>query len=397
MTVKKFTINVCIFIMFFSWSSMRLNSFDSQVWPLIAAIIIILCVGKIQFPIVNRELALILFLLGLVWSVMVSQGKVFYIFRSLFGYITFFMVFIAIYEVYTRKITDIYKVAFSANIVWLSGACIQIFNPNFITYFGNPRLAENRGLTSFAPEPTFFGLQLIFITIVLSYFVNQTNRKKIICISMANVLGIFFLAKSAMAVLYVIVGGIIVFGFISMTSWKAFVRILIFMTIFSVFVAMVINSGALDGYRLLSLINKIVEIGPIKIITFDASINERVQHIVYAIIGSYQNFFLPNGLDTFSSEWNSSSATLTEIFWYGKPDNKIMSWLGDWVYSFGLFGFLSFIYLIDLFKFGKHKNNARLLFLITLLFSAIPIAHPLIPLILSLELAYIKGVKYEFS
>jgi hypothetical protein len=62
-----------------------------------------------------------------------------------------------------------------------------------------------------------------------------------------------------------------------------------------------------------------------------------------------------------------------------------MSWNGDWLYQLGIFGLIFVSYLLYISGDGSRLRKAEIFLLVLLLFSAIPLAFPLISMLLALN------------
>ena len=141
-----------------------------------------------------------------------------------------------------------------------------------------------------------------------------------------------------------------------------------------------------QGSRLVELYNQIQEnIGILTIFSIDGSLNHRLEHLVFSIHGSINNFMLPAGFDSFVVLKETLDPAYNYFFWSGSPSNKIMSWNGDWLYQLGIFGLIFVSYLLYISGDGSRLRKAEIFLLILLLFSAIPLAFPLISMLLALN------------
>ena len=148
-----------------------------------------------------------------------------------------------------------------------------------------------------------------------------------------------------MVVLFICIGfGIFLLVYLLSGNLKNLLTLIIIL-IFTYIVVFSLGAHSyLQNFRVGVLAQELMSKGVLDLLKSDASINERLQHVVYSLYGSYQNAFLPSGLDNFSLVWDRVSQEFQEYFWYGKPNDKIMSWIGEWVYSLGLFGILHCVF-----------------------------------------------------
>ena len=104
--------------------------------------------------------------------------------------------------------------------------------------------------------------------------------------------------------------------------------------------------------------------------------------------GAVNNFLIPAGFDAFVHIKDKLDSTYNYYFWssglYGEPSNKIMSWSGDWLFQLGIFGLIFVSYLLYISSDGSRIRRAELFLLTILLCSAVPVAFPLISMLLAL-------------
>ena len=149
------------------------------------------------------------------------------------------------------------------------------------------------------------------------------------------------------------------------------------------------NIGVLDNTRLHYLILKAID-DPINMFVKDASVNVRVWFVLGSFIESYNNYFLPNGYNTFAEKFtilldNNSNYVNDYIYMY--VSNKIMSGTGQMLYDLGFFSFvyvaLMFHLANNVFKSLKKSFFLTVSFFITLS-STIPLVLPFIGFIYGL-------------
>ena len=165
--------------------------------------------------------------------------------------------------------------------------------------------------------------------------------------------------------------------------------ILFFLIIFFLFKDLLLNT------RLNFLANRLVnEQSIMKIIITDWSINSRFESVYFSILGSFKNFLLPGGLDSFiEMRQEILSSMQKEIFYNRVEGKKIMSWIGTLSYELGIFGLI----IISLFFLASYRSyRGSILYSFTLfivLFSAIPVAFPLVSMLFTL-MVYKKNYNF---
>ena len=375
MTLSKFVGLLFIISSCIPWFGFA--TLDSQPFPvLFSCLFLLLSWSKIKSLRINFnsiKILMILSALGILGGSFYNFEFDFLFIRAIFNYIGFvilMMGFIIFFKIYGFPLNLLVLI----NILWILASLIQIYWPDFFSSFVAHRTDESRGLTSLAPEPTFFAIYLFFIGwIYLIYF----NYKLSICLFMLvilNILSIIFLAKSSMVLLFLSIAIIIYFVAFKKYKYLSFITTLIFLGLFF------LGNLNFDDSRLSYFISNFFA-DPVDFFAKDESANSRLSNIILPIHGMIYNYLIPGGQHSFGDIANQIVDLYGDYFFYSIGDIKIMSWMGSLVYELGVFGLL-FIY--TLYRLSLKKSNKRLwelALLLILVFSAIPLAFPLIPLI----------------
>jgi hypothetical protein len=308
--------------------------------------------------------------------------------RSFYNYFSFFFVLIVFLSILMRYGPP-FRTIKIVNYLWLMAALIELIQPDLIAMLGKARTTAGRGVTSLAPEPTFFAIYLIFSSLLL-FQLRGGDYKSDKIFHIINFLSIFILAKSAMGIvmlfpivfIYLVYSLIRVKPLISGLKWMFFL-----MTSIAILASLI--SIYFGSTRILSLLEKLIDVGPIMIFKLDASMNVRIEHIIFSFHGLFNNHFLPGGLDTFMDNRAEVVGYYGDFFWYSAGMNKIMSWVGDWLYSLGIFGLLALLFLFSAAHNGTRKSFWFLILTAVLLLPAVPLAFPLVPMLFA-SLIYAK-------
>ena len=122
-----------------------------------------------------------------------------------------------------------------------------------------------------------------------------------------------------------------------------------------------------------------------ELIFIDGSINDRLLNVIFPYYGFVLNYGMPGGLHSF----HDMSIILVEYFdgyfWAGLGSNKILSFIGSFIYELGVIGIISILYI---YWFVKDNNNPNRFFELILLFivlnSAIAVAFSLVPILIAI-------------
>jgi len=386
---------VATFFFIFSlipWVNFGLNDLDSQPWSFIFAIFFLACLKKVTLPAYSSKIFIIT-IIGLCFTfIRTNSIDIFNLLRTTISYLSLPILYISFYNYFIRYNFPL-KLFVILNFLWIGFGFLQLFFPKIINFIVNSRnLDEIRGVSSLAPEPTFFAIYLFFSSWILIEVKNLVISNNIKMLLFINFLTVTFLAKSSMVFLfYIIVTSLFIilyffYFFIDLKfSKKSMLSFIIYFIM--LFIALKLFKNLLQDSRLIFLINQIVNspLSILEIIKTDASINSRIESIYFSIIGSFKNYLLPGGIDTIV-EMRSKILDSTEnsIFFNRYESNKIMSWIGSTIYEMGIFGIIIIIFF---FKVIYRNFRGSLFYCATLflfLLTAIPVAFPLIPMIFSL-------------
>lgn len=361
---------------FFPWVSFNTNSLDMQPWPLFFALAILAIDRKM---ILSRTLLYSagFVTIGFLGSLVRSHSVNFLAVRAFYEFFSFYIFFAATNSIIRRRY-DIRPFVKVLNFIWLIGAMVEIRFPTILSIFGKVRTSSGRGVTSFAPEPSFFVAFLIFSS-VLMLILDDYSFKRSRLFHLFNIIAILLLAKSAIGMAYLSVIILCYLGYllIRFRPVKHGVYIVIsFVLLISVVPALL--DLIVPNTRALNLLVILENIGPLELIKLDASINERVAHVVLPIHAAIQNYLLPMGFDTFSEIRLQIQTFYNGLFWQATGTDKIMSWFGEWIYTLGAFGAISLSLLyLNLSKMPK-EGKWTLAAVSVILLSAIPVSFPLV-------------------
>ena len=303
--------------------------------------------------------------------------------RAVASYLTMVVCLIVSYD-YVRNYGPPIRMIYFVNAVWLFIGIAELLDPSLASTFSVSRTSEGRGVTSLAPEPTFFAVYLVFSTwlILLSYKYKPTKFAGVVIV--ANVIAIIFLCKSSMGLLFLAIG-------ISAILLYQFLRLRLKIPLFIAVVAIVVglylvpNLENLLGSRMLGMADNIGINGIFTVFKDDESINSRLEHVVFSFDGLIRNFFLPGGFDTFGDMREVQLRAYDGFFWTSETTDKIMSFYGSICYEFGVFG----VAIVFIFTKGLLRNRSILAYLETLTFSlfalaAIPVAFAPVYLLIAM-------------
>ena len=401
--IEKYTINstktiggLAVFLSLIPWYSFGLLSGDSMPWPFMGYFLF-LCSLKSSIKVPKNFIIFFSILVTGIIVALLFSSNIFNenIFRSLYNYFGVVVFYIGFYN-YLQKYGFPIHIFIFANLVWLLFGLFELFLPDLASIFSSARTDQGRGVTSLSPEATFFGIYLFFSSWLIISGEKYNISQYILILLLINIASIFFLAKSSMVILYLLIAGAVFFVYTYFRLiWKKQVIKRTFVIAAIMLLLIPIMDQTLENSRIMNLYEQIQgELSLRVIFSVDESLNSRLEHLVYSIHGSFNNFLIPAGFDNFIKSGDVFDATYDYYFYYNQPTNKIMSWNGDWLYQLGIFGLIFLVYLFYTSSDGSRFRRAELFLLIVLLLSAIPLAFPMIPMLLAL---YTYQSKFKFK
>jgi hypothetical protein len=374
---------ILIFFLLFPYLSLIELRTDTQPYGLLFAIILTLSLK----PKLNQ--ATLLYFIVFLWSILVffiDTSDPFNAVRSIANYASLFFISYSLYRIIPKVITiesleKILKISF---YVWLLAGVLQtLIDRNIFDFIISVRTTDNRGVTGLAPEPTFYGMTLLFYGLIL-YLIDKKN---IIHVVMCAI-GIIFLAQSSMAAAYLLLVStfFLVFSKKIKMLYKAVAIIILFGLIT---VILNIDQNTRLGYLAISLIED-----PMSILEKDASIGDRFSHIILSFKGFFENYTIPNGYNAsqlyFTS--NASNLNMLNVDWLS-TEGRIMSGYGA---AFFELGFIALLIPFSMIYTLKKKNKDIMPHFISIniiMLSAIQLANPFFIIYLTLILITQKTEK----
>jgi hypothetical protein len=382
LAIIKFIGRAAILASLFNWVGFGLLNLDSQPYAFTIFTLFLISIHKsIKLP-THSVAIFFLILSGSIIAVANTNNPFSFIAgRAIFNYLSFYVIFLGFYN-YLVRFGFPHRLFYFAAIIYLLGAIVEIFKPELVDIFAPRRTSAGRGVTSFTPEPTFFAI-LLFFSSWLMLVANNYRLKTRAAIISAQIGAIVLLAKSAMGALFLAIAfQAIVVGNFFRTRIKKKAILSAFLVALALIPLSFYLFVQLENSRLLSVLLKLQgEVDILDIFFLDASMNHRLEHVVFSLHSTILNFMVPAGFDSFTIHREYLLKFYDGYFWYGGPSQKVMSWLGDWIFQLGIFG-LAIMVLLSSASFDKsYRSFLEKIVLFILLLSAIPVAFPLVPML----------------
>jgi hypothetical protein len=352
-----------IFVFFPYFSFVNLGT-DMQPYAVVIACIMLLF--RLQSNLTKIDILLLIILLVSLLTFFASTLS-FSALRSLFNYVSLFSIsFIGYRVIKSREINFEYFLKVFTSFWILVGVLQKFFDINFLTFLiASTRTTEDRGVTSLASEPTTFGVVLIFLSL---FFIHSEYSGKIKYI-VACFLSVIFLAQSAMSSLFLLI--LTALYLFTHSSIKSLALVVVAILASYFLVDMLVDS------RLLALVSMAIN-NPSLLIN-DASVNDRLFHLYYSLVGAFDNLLFPNGFDAWSMYSKLQIQTSQNVFkdeWISIGD-RIMSGYGAVFFELGLTGlilpYIFFVLYRKIYINDMSKAIMYFLFINTIMFSAIPV------------------------
>ena len=305
---------------------------------------------------------------------MFLDGDIFSSIRSVLGYATICLVpivFVYILNKHNRLFVLTLK---CSTIIYLIVGLIQLLvNRSFLSFLLNrASTSDSRGVTSLAPEPTFYGLICLFFILFFIALDIQNKRKYILIL----LFQIFILAQSSMVILFLC----IFFGYHRICNLKLNTFVFSFLSVIAALYFLNNIDSVDNNFRILAIIKMLAE-NPSNILALDDSINDRASAIYFSIKGFFDNYLLPNGFSSYGAYMNAELPK-QDVFLQSSSKTRIMSYYGGILYELGITGLLipvTFTIIIIRAYAGEIRSMfLYVLFINTILFSAIPMSFPFI-------------------
>lgn len=362
------------------WVSFGLLDVDTQPWFLMAGIAFCLLSVRVKGDPFVVVLAVAIAFSALIVGFSLFRGLDFYFARGVLGYAGFSVVLLG-YYFYRKRFGFPLGIFVTLNLVWLAAGGAQVvFGGHLLDLVVAARTTEGRGVVGLATEPTYYGMFLLFLSWILVVEAGYRPTKGLVALLLMNVLFVMLVAKSAMAVMFLLLI-CVMYAVIAAAKVSVIFGLLALACLVSVGVYFGYN--VFPDWRVFSVLHGLAS-APLDVVHRDASINERVSHLVFPVHASILNGGIPGGFHSFSIAYGLLIEWYDGFFWWGSPGNRVMSGVGAFVYELG---WLSVFFFMAALYCAWCKSSLRLSVFqfsafLALFASALPVAFPLAPILL---------------
>ena len=277
--------------------------------------------------------------------------------RSFINYASLFLITLASYCVAHQVENLIPRMVIASIWVWLAVGVVQsMFWQDFLyPLLPEVRRSESRGVVSLAPEPGYYATMLLFFLILLFMYRREQSIHALACIAQ-----IVLLARSAM-VTVILVAIIGIYGALRFEIRK----VLSVCGLLAVGWIVPVYTDFFDGTRMGDLAKQALA-QPLELVRQDASISDRIGQIVFSFKGAFDNWFLPNGFNSWGLYYTSEMLRAADYlgkYWGSSPPTRIQSGIGGPLYELGIFGLIPLWVLVAAIKnrHGSLRNPSALI------------------------------------
>ncbi len=348
---------------------------DTQPYALVFAVLLLLSEPDVRLP---KPLWLMLAPIIVSAALFVGSRDLFTAFRSLVGYISFFAISAATILLIRRGALPV--LAFTVAI-WVYAGVGFIQNlglSGFATgIVADSRTSAVRGVTSLAPEPSYFAIVMAILLAVVLLF-DARRRAPTVLVA---VVAVVFLARSALGAMFLV-------AFLIVYFWFHFRRLRLFVFVGAVVgLALFLAVGDTLPGRLPAVARLLRD--PVGYLARDGSVNDRFFHIVFSFQGAFERFLIPAGTDAWPAHVIENLRTNPLAFQVSYT--RIMSAYGGTLFELGLVGAILPIVVNGSLlpvrrSLGRHFWTV-VVFLNVLLLTAVPLAFPPLALLFGVAVA----------
>lgn len=286
--------------------------------------------------------------------------------RASYQYIYAAIFFMALFFVSGKKkpsLENLYylnKIIAATFWVWVFVGLYQRFiDKEFLVHLLNRSVVTaDRGVVSLSSEPAYFGLVMLFYSLVFFIF----NRK---ILGITSLILMVFLTMSSVSIV-VLLASLFVFYL-----HRGKLLSLVFIPLFALFIyylgLWVISASWLSEYRVVQLIERVYSNAAL--LFMDGSLNIRLSHFYYSHHGFINDFLIPHG----ALEWpNYISRNIGSVHFLWdtglNQTSRINSGIGGMLFEGGVFSLIFiFFALRSFYLLAEHRGEASVIILLVMI------------------------------
>jgi hypothetical protein len=374
----------------FPWSPPILNFTDLQPTPIIFSILyFIIFVRKISFVCI-WPISAFLAAISLMFFFGIDVNSL----RGVYPYLSFTILIIVTvdYLNFSSNTLNLW-IIYACTFVWFCVAVIQFQNPEFahslISRAAITSLSQGRGVSSLAPEPTFYAIQMLVLSILifLLYLMRSIRSQDYFLLLAIIFAQILLLSKSAL-IIVILLTAIFLYSVVFKLRYILVTPLIVGVIAYFKIGRLGVFLNRIDFYEL-KLSNY----------TSDESFSDRISQIFYSYYNSITDFFIPHGFnswqfinaDTFKSILGANTIS---------SNPRVLSLTGGILYELGILGVPLIIFILAFPFFSLQRSPVSLRFGITVLIflltlNAVPLALPCIAIVYALFITIYYQDKWQ--
>jgi len=376
--MHRFFSGIFLFCMCFPF--INIFGFNTDVQPntiILGFLILVFNFKRLILGTIDRQL--LMFLAFAMGGLLFSWNFDFLSLRIAIGLISILLNVFIVQNFVRRK--DIKLVVIIAMHIYLLGGLIEYSGVDLSGLVGRDyqRVAEGgRGFSSLAPEPSFYAITVLLFLIYLHPFLTKRKWMSLYVFTI-GALQIFVLARSGL--------GILLFIFLLLIR-SSFRNALTVVCLGALLAIVSIRTTKLAHIRPVELAQTFMENG-FELILLDGSMNLRISDILYSHLSVTRR---PLGYGTLP--WYEYLDQLETGRLLKSQQDRVMSFTGSFVYSYGIVSLFFFAYLRRrLRSLTRSFRNRRTswLFMATLGLNSISITLPILHMLIAVDYEDIHG------
>ncbi len=367
---------------------------DTQPTALLFGLMLLACTRTVNFP---WPIAFLLLtaLAGL--PLLLLDGVSLVAVRNWSNYVSAFVVAAVSWKLVRADRALVGRGIYAAVWTWFTVGAIQTFvSRQFLTFLlADARTSESRGVVALAPEPAMYGQ--VCLLLMFAALMVLDGRRRTIAITVAVVQLVLF-SRSSMAVLILLLwaGG----NVIRDLGARGGLRVAIPAALVAFASLQLLVAGAIPGLQgsRLQTIARLALQDPRLLVSADESGAVRAASIIYAVAGFFSSWTIPYGFEA----WDAFTPTISYRFAFipvVPGGYRPMSGYGSALFELGFISVLVLVAVTGAFRqwFGSAwlRHWPTILTFHALLFTSVPLATPLVGLILGVACAHLAGPKYS--
>jgi len=304
--------------------------------------------------------------------------------REFYGYVSFLLLSIISYNYFFYRGEPTYIFYRNVLVAYLLVGIVQMkYDSDFFHFF----LArdkgyggfQGRGVESITSEPTYYGLILLFITILIYSSKYMASNKKYLLYVLVAV-SLLIVSKSTTAI----------FGFVlyvAILNLRLNFKMIVFVFVCSAGVGFFyfMFSSEIEASRVFRVFNIIWNLGIDGLIKYDQSSNDRILHVFFSLKGFVDNYLLPNGYDSWAGYIQRQSVLGYDVGYVSTRLGKIFPFIGSILFELGVFALPMLVYIFGIVyrRFNGREFIAHSLILLYILFQSITVAFTMVPFLIA--------------